>query len=264
MGLLRDGDFRHLWAADVVSQVGTGVSVLAVPLLAVTVLDATSFEVALLRFGQTIAFLLIGLQVGVWCDRLRCRPLLVLADVGRALALLSVPAAAAFGVLTLGQLYAVVLVTGTLTVVFDIAHPSYVPRLVDRDHLVEANTKLELNRSTAALVAPSLGGALVQWAGAPVALLVDACTYLWSALWLRGIRSPEPLPVVSGDRRMWPDVREGLDVVFRHPVLRAIGCHGATFVLFQSAHGAVVVVFLVRDLHLTPVVIGLLGSVGLL
>ncbi|HEX6344753.1 MFS transporter [Umezawaea sp.] len=263
MGLLRNRDFRLLWAADVVSQVGTGVTVLAVPLLAVRVLDATSFEVAMLRFGQTIAFLLIGLQVGVWCDRLRCRPLLVAADLGRALALLSVPVAAAAGVLTLAQLFVVVLVTGTLTVVFDIAHPSYVPRLVDRAHLVEANTKLQLNRSTAAIVAPSLGGGLVQWLGAPVALLVDACTYLWSALWLRGIRAVEPVPDAER-RRMWPEVREGLGVVFGHPVLRAISCHGATFSVFQSAHSAVVVVFLVRDVHLSPVVIGLLGSVGLL
>ena len=262
MGLLRDGDFRRLWAADVISQVGTGVSALAVPLLAVTVLDATGFEVALLRFGQTVAFLLIGLQVGVWCDRLRCRPLLVVADLGRFLALLSVPVTAYLGALTLGQLYAVVLVVGTLTVVFDIAHPSYVPRLIARDHLVEANTKLQLNRSAAAIAAPTLAGALVQWVSAPAALLVDACTYLWSALWLRSIRAAEEPPVVER-RRMWPEVREGLAVVFGHPVLRAIGCHGFTFALFQSAHLAVVVVFLVRDLHLTPAVIGLLGSTGL-
>jgi MFS family permease len=264
MGLLRNRDFRHLWAADLVSQIGTGITALAVPLLAVSVLDATSFEVALLRFGQTIAFLLIGLQVGVWCDRLRCRPLLILADIGRATALLSIPTTAAVGTLTLWQLYAVVLITGTLTVIFDIAHPSYVPRLINHDHLVEANTKLQLNRSAVAIVAPTLGGGLVQWLSAPVALLVDACTYLWSALWLRGIRAPESKPAASDNRRMWPEVREGLGVVFHHPVLRAISCHGATFSFFQSAHTAVAVVFLVRDLHLSPALIGLLGSTGLL
>ncbi|WP_106196715.1 MFS transporter [Umezawaea tangerina] len=264
MGLLAVRDFRHLWAADVISQLGTGLSQLAVPLLAISVLDASAFEVSLLRVGQMIAFLVIGLQVGVWCDRLRCRPLLVVADLGRAVALLSVPVAALLGVLALWQLYAVVLVTGTLTVVFDIAHPSYLPRLVDREHLVEANTRLEQNRSVAAVAAPTLAGWLVQWVGAPVALLVDACTYLWSALWLRTIRTPEPRPPHVEDRRMWREVREGLGAVSGHPVLRAFGGHGATMSLFQSAHMAVVVVFLVRDVGLSPGVIGLLGSVGLL
>jgi MFS family permease len=210
-----------------------------------------------------LAFLVIGLQVGVWCDRLRCRPLLVWADLGRAVALLSIPAAALAGVLTLGQLYAVVLVTGTLTVVFDVARPSYLPRLVEREHLVEANTKLEVNRSAAAVTAPTVGGLLVQWAGAPVALLVDALTYLWSALWLRTIRAVEPKPERAPDRRMRHEVHEGLRLVFGHPVLRAIGGHGGTMSLFQSVHMAVVVVFLVRDVGLAPGVIGLLGSVGL-
>ncbi|MET1072182.1 MAG: MFS transporter [Umezawaea sp.] len=263
MGLLAVRDFRHLWAADVISQVGTGLSQLAVPLLAISVLDASAFEVSLLRVGQMIAFLAIGLQVGVWCDRLRCRPLLIAADAGRAVALLSVPVAAALGVLTLWQLYGVVLVTGTLTVVFDIAHPSYLPRLVDREHFVEANTRLQQNRSVAAVAAPTLAGWLVQWVGAPVALLVDACTYLWSALWLRTIRTPEPRPPRVEDRRMWREVREGLATVSGHPVLRAFGGHGATMSLFQSAHMAVVVVFLVRDVGLSAGVIGLLGSVGL-
>jgi MFS family permease len=259
---LRQRDFRNLWAADVISQIGTGISQLAVPLLAISVLNASAFEVSLLRVGQMLAFLVLGLQVGVWCDRLRCRPLLIAADLGRFVALCSIPVAALFGVLTLWQLYAVLLVTGTLTVVFDIAHPSYLPRLIGSEHLLEANTKLQANRSVAAIAAPSLGGALVQWSGAPVAILVDACTYLWSALWLRSIRAVEPRPLGS-DRRMWHEVREGLHMVAGHPVLRAIGGHGATMSLFQSVHMAVVVVFLVRDVGLAPGVIGVLGSVGL-
>jgi MFS family permease len=263
MGLLRDRDFRHLWAADVISQVGTGISQLAVPLLAVTALNASAFEVSLLRVGQMLAFLVIGLQVGVWCDRLRCRPLLVWADLGRAAALLSIPATALAGALTLWQLYAVVLVTGTLTVVFDVAHPSYLPRLVAREHLVEANTKLNANRSVAAVTAPTVAGLLMQWAGGPVALLVDALTYLWSALWLRTIHAVEPLPPRPPALRMRHEVHEGLRLVFGHPVLRAIGGHGGTMSLFQSVHTAVVVVFLVRDVGLAPGVIGLLGSVGL-
>jgi MFS family permease len=258
-GLLRQRDFRHLWAADVISKLGSGVSQLAIPLLAISTLDASAFEVSLLRVGQMIAYLVLGLQVGAWCDRLRVRPLLVVADLGRAVTLLSVPLAAVFGILTLWQLYAVVLVTGTLTVLFDIGHQSYLPRLVARENLVEGNAKLQVNVSVAAIAAPTLGGYLVQLCTAPVAILVDGLSYVWSAAWLRTIRATEPMPEQS-ERRV---LRDGFRFVFGHPFLRVIACHGATLVLFQAVHIAIAVVFLVRDIGLSPGSIGLLGSVGL-
>src|SRR5919206_3017373 len=118
-GLLRNPDFRRLCAADAISKVGTGISNLAVPLLAVITLHASAFEVSMLKTLQTVAYLLIALQVGAWCDRMRCRPVLVFADLGRAVALGSIAIAAAFGVVTIGQLYIAVFVTGLLTVFFD-------------------------------------------------------------------------------------------------------------------------------------------------
>ena len=262
-GLLRQRDFRHLWAADAISQLGSRASYLALPLLAVVTLQATTFEVSLIKTLQTLAYLLLGLQVGAWCDRMRRRPVLVVADLGRALALGSIPLAAAFGVLTLWQFYAAVFVTGVLTVFFDVAHQSYLPRLVERDRLIDGNAMLRTNQSVAAVAAPTVAGALVQWFGAPAAVLLDAASYLWSVLWLRGIRAPEPkpLPVPRSLRR---EIREGMAVVLGDPILRAISFSNATLALCQNLNSAILIVFLVREVGLSPGLIGLLSSCGLI
>ena len=157
-GLLREHDFRHLWAADLISQIGTRMSLLAIPLLALTVLDATPLEVALLSAGERAAALLLGLVVGAWADRLRCRPLLIAADLGRAALLGSIPAAAALDLLTLGQLYVVLFLVGAHTVVFDVAHQTYLPRLVASADLVEGNAKLATNHSIGAVAGAGVGG----------------------------------------------------------------------------------------------------------
>lgn len=160
-GLFRHRDFRHFWLADAISQVGTRVSGTAISLLVVITLHATTFEVSVLRTLQTLAYLLIGLQAGAWCDRVRNRPVLVGADLGRAVALGSIPVAAVFGALTIWQVYAAVFVAGVLTVFFDVAHQSFLPRLVAKADLIEGNAKLKFSTSAAALVGPGLGGLLV-------------------------------------------------------------------------------------------------------
>lgn len=263
LGLLRQHDFRHLWTAHVVSQFGTRISYLALPLLAVTDLHATTLQVSLLRTVQTGAYLLLGLQVGAWSDRMRRKPVLVTADLGRAALFAWIPIAAALGMLTVGQLYVVIGAAGVLTVFFEITVESYLPALVDQADLVEGNTKLATNTSVAAIAAPALGGALVQWLGAPLAIAADAASYLWSGLWLRGIHVPETVARRSG-RHLRREIGEGLRLVFGHPVLRAFGLHNASLVLCQSVNTAIIIVFLVRSVHLTPVVIGALSSVGLL
>lgn len=262
-GLLRERDFRNLWSADLISQLGTRVSLLAVPLLAVSTLHAGAFEVSLLRTFQAVAYLLIGLQVGAWCDRVRCRPVLVMADLGRAVALGSVPVAAALGVLSIGQLYAVVFAAGVLTVFFDVAHQTYLPRLIGRDRLIEGNARLQGNISVAAVGAPTLAGYLVQWFTGAGAILLDAVSYLWSALWLRSIRTPEKAPPREGPARMREEVREGMRLVIGDPILRAIAGSNACFCLAQAVYTAIIVVFLVRVVHLSPAAIGLLNTLGL-
>ncbi|TDQ00194.1 MFS transporter [Labedaea rhizosphaerae] len=262
-GLLRDPDFRRLWLADAVSQLGTRMGQLALPLLVVLTLDATSLEVSLVRVAQTVASLAIGLQVGAWCDRLRCRPVLIAADLARLVLLGSLPLAAVLGVLTLAQVYVVVLLVGAATVFFDVAHLTYLPRLVERDELVEGNAKLRANMSVAAVAAPSLSGVVVQVLTAPVAVLADALSYLWSALWVWRIRAPEPAPPRVRRRPLRAEIAEGVRAVLADPVLRAIAGSNATMAVFQSAQMAIWVVFLVRDIGLSPGTIGVLSTAGL-
>ncbi|MDX3188665.1 MFS transporter [Streptomyces sp. MN03-5084-2B] len=262
MGVLRNRDFRRLWLADLASQVGSRIDVLAVPLLAITALGASVFEVSLLRTAQALPYLVIGLQVGAWCDRIRHRPVLIAADAGRAVLIASVPVAALFGVLGMAQLLAVVLAVGVLGVFFDVAHQTYVPQLVAPEQLPEANARLQTNRSMAAVAGPGLAGVIVQALGIAAALAVDAVSYLWSALWLRRIETPDARPAPR-ERRLLREIGEGLRLVRGDRVLLAISAHGAVSSFFQSAHLAIVIVFLARDLGLSPWVIGVLGTASL-
>jgi MFS family permease len=265
-GILRDRDFRHLWAADALSQLGTRISMLAVPLLAVLTLHASAFEVSLLRTAETLAWLLFGLAAGTWMDRVRCRPVLVASDLGRAALLVSIPIAAAVGAVTMVQLYAVLLLGGVLTVLFDVAHGTFLPRLVSRDRLVEGNGRLATNASIAAVAGDGIGGYLVQWFTAPIAILLDAISFLWSAVWLSTIHKqeiPPPAPTAE-QRQLRRDMAEGIRFVFKHRYLRPIALCSATAMLFQSANAGIMIVFLVREIHLSPGTIGLLGMLGLL
>ncbi len=261
-GLFFHRDFRRLWIGDAISQVGTQISLLALPLVAVKTLHASAFEVGALTACETAAFLLVGLPAGAWCDRVRRRPVLILGDVGRALALGSVPLAAVLHRLTIGQLFAVALITGVLTVFFDVAYQSYLPELVSREELVDGNGKLESTRATAQVVGPSIGGFLVQAITAPYAVFVDALSYLWSAGWVSAIRAREPAPVPPPQRHLGKEIGEGLRFVLGHRILRKIaGCTG-TSNLFSSATFAVEMVFLVRTVHLSAGGIGVLFSIG--
>ncbi|WP_406688247.1 MFS transporter [Saccharopolyspora sp. ID03-671] len=254
-------DFRRLWVADGLSQIGSRVGFVVLPLLAISELGASPFQVSLLAVLETAAFLVVGLPVGAWCDGWRNRPVLLVADVGRAVALGSLPVAAWFGVLTLWQLYAVVAVAGVLTVFFDVAHQSYLPRLVDRSQLVEGNAKLQANMSVAEVTGPAAGGFLVQFLTAPVAIVVNALSFLWSAGWLRSIKTSEP-PRERSRTRLVPEIREGLRFVFRHPIVRAIACSGACVVFFQSMSIAIAIAFLSLEIGLSPGEVGLLASIG--
>jgi len=256
-------DFRRLWLADAISQLGTRMTFLAAPLLAVLYLHASTFEVALVRTCQSLGALLFGLAAGAWVDRMRCRPVLLSTDLGRAVLMLTVPAAAWFGVLALWQLYAVMFLVGVLTIFFDVAHQSYLPRLLPPAALTGANAKLAANASVAALAGAGAGGYLVQLLTAPFVFVVDALSMVWSALWIRSIRHREPPVARAPDRHLGREIAEGLRFVFRHPLLRPIAANSATTVLCQSAAMAVSVVFLVRDIGLSAGVIGLLGTIGL-
>jgi MFS family permease len=254
-------DFTRLWAGDALSQFGTRISMLVIPVLAATTLDASAFQVALLTTFETLPFLLLGLPAGAWSDRMRRRPVLIAGDLGRAVTLGSVPLAAALGVLTLGQLYTVAVATGVLTLFFDVSHRSYLPQVVGRDRLVEANSRLEGNRTVSYAVGPTLGGYLVQWIGAPLAILADALSFLWSAGWISAIRTPESAPAPAA-RSLRREIAEGLRFVLGQPTIRATALFGAAANLSIAMTSAVEVVFLLRTVRLSPGTIGLLMGVG--
>lgn len=267
--LTRDRDFLRLWTAETVSQFGSQVSTLAIPLIAATILAVPPFEFGLLATIQFLPFILFSLPAGVWVDRLRRRPILIAGDIGRAVALASIPLAYALGALTIWQLYAVGFVVGTLTVFFDVSYQSYLPALVERDQLVEGNSKLEISRSAAAVVGPGLTGVLIGAVGAATAVIVDAVSFLASAFFIWRIRKVEPDPRlgVAGEPAprgpgMRHEVTEGLRFVIGNPYLRRIAaCTGTTNLFFNIAF-AILILYLVQDLGLGPAVIGIVFSIG--
>ena len=267
-GLWRHHDFRRLWSAQAASLVGSQVSFLALPLLAALTLNASPLQFGVLAAAGALPALLFGLFAGVWIDRLRRRPLLIAADLGRAALLLAIPLAAALGALRIEYLYAVVFLNGSLTLVFDVAHQSLLPTLVRRDQLTEGNSKLELSRSAAEIGGPGLAGGLVQALTPPFALVVDALSYLLSALLIGQIRAIEPPPAPDNQcRHLRRELGEGLRVVFGSPLLRPLALGAATIVCFSSLLEAVFFLYLARTLQLAPIVQGVIfaaGNVGFL
>lgn len=264
-GLWGHDDFLRLWAGESISQVGSQISLIALPLVAILELDASAFEVSLLTAFDFLPFLLFALPAGVWVDRLPRRPILVLSDIVRALALASIPMAAVLGWLTIWQLYAVGFVVGTLTVAFDVAYQSYLPALIGRTQLVEGNSKLELSRSTAQIGGPGLGGILVSALTAPYAVAVDAVSFLVSALFLQRIRTVEPPPERVEQRSLRTELVEGLRYMFGDPRWRAFAGYVASINLFSAILFAVLIFYAVRSLGLSAAEIGLvfaLSNVG--
>lgn len=255
-------DFRYLLAAAGVSQAGTQVRLVALPLVAVIALHATTFQAGLTATADTAAFLLIGLPAGVWVDRLRRRPVLVGADLVRAAVVSTVPLAAAFGLLGLPQLYGVAFVMGIATVLFDVAHMSYLPFLAGREHLIAGNARLESVDFAAFTAGPAAGGLLVQLLAAPVALLADGVSYLLSALMLGAIRAREPAPAVAAAERLRSAIGSGITYVIRQPALRAVMVTGSLLMLSETAWTAIQPVFLIRKLGLAPVLYGTLLAAG--
>jgi MFS family permease len=262
-GLWRHPDFLKLWSAQTISQFGSAVTGLALPLAAILVLHASAFQVALLTTIEFLPFLLFSLPAGVWVDRLPRRPILIIGDLGRAAALVSIPIAAAFDALTIGQLYVVGFTTGTLTVFFDVAYQSYLPSLVERDRLADANGKLEVSRSGAQLAGPGLAGLLVGAITAPYAILADAVSFVGSALFVgaiqRGERAREP---TVEQPRMRREIAEGLRYVLGHPYMRPSMMFVAISNFSSNVVFSIFLVYAVRELDLTAATIGLVLSLA--
>ncbi|MGW6752544.1 MFS transporter [Streptomyces sp. NPDC055006] len=270
-GLTRTGDspslwrtpaFRSLFGASVLSQIGTNVSYVAVPLLAVTELHVSPGQIGALATLSTLAFLLIGLPAGAWVDRMRQRRVLIVADLVRGLLFASVPLAWWLDTLTLGQLYAVVLLNGCATVFFDVGSHSVVPQLVGRDHLVQANAAFVTLEGLTGIGGRSAGGGLVQLLTAPVALAVAAASYLASALGLTPIgRGPAP-STLSVRVRLHTQIAQGLRHVVGNSELRALALNGSLINFGSTVINTMLPLLFVRQLGLPASALGLFWAAG--
>ncbi len=261
-GLWRHPDFLKLWAGQSISLFGSQVTRLALPLTAILTLRATPAQMGILGAVQLAPFLFLGLYAGVWVDRLRRRPILIAADVGRAALLVSVPLMALTGTLRMELLYLVGFSLGTFELFFDVAYMSFVPSLVPREDLIQGNSMLQMSDSFAQVSGPGVGGALVQLLTAPFAILLDALSFLVSAGSIALIRRPERQPERDRRRGAWAEMLEGLRLVLKNPVLRGIAGCTATLNLFANALMTVYMLYATTALGMTPAVIGAVFALG--
>ncbi|HXR11014.1 MAG TPA: MFS transporter, partial [Gaiellaceae bacterium] len=258
-------DFLKLWTGQSISELGSQVSQLAIPWLAAVGLHASPIEFSLLAVLGFLPFILFALPAGVWVDRLRRRQILIVGDASRAVLLALVPILWAAGVLQIWHLLVLQFVIGIFTVFFDVAYQWYLPALVEREHLVDGNSKLQLTVSIAQVAGPSMSGGLIAAVTAPYAIVADAASFVVSTVFMLHMRHREELPerdVGVPHPRMWPQVKEGLQWVLGNRHLRSIaGCTG-TSNFFNTMLFSIFVLYAVRVLHLSSVEVGAVFAVG--
>ena len=263
--LWHNSDFLKLWIGQTISEIGSRVTLVALPLVAVLVLNANPFQMGLFAGIGGLASLVFGLGAGLLVDRLRRRPILIVTDLGRAVVLGSIPVAASFGILSMRQVYVVVATAGILTVLFDVAYQSYLPSLVERDQILEGNSKLAFSSSIAEIAGPGLTGILVQLLTAPIAILLDALSFLVSALTVWLVRKPEPQVVPTPRLHVWEELTAGMRAMAQSPIRRALAGHSGTAGFFGGFFASLYVLYAISDLHLSPALLGAviaLGGVG--
>jgi len=270
-GLWGHADFLKLWAAQAVSAVGARITREGLPFAAVVSLGASPAQVGVLAALSRGPAILVGVFVGGFVDRSRRRPILIGADLGRAVGLATIPLAAWWGRLAMDQVYVVAAVVGALSVLFDIADHAYLPGLIGRSLLVDGNAKLALTESVAEIGGPGLYGVLFQLLTAPLAIAVNAGTYLFSAVVLAGIRAPEPAPApglggpdAKGEDggRLAADFRAGLAVALAHPAIRPLLIMSVFSALFGSFYSALYTLYAVRVLGLSAPMLGATVATG--
>ncbi|MFI1365729.1 MFS transporter [Streptomyces griseochromogenes] len=255
----RDGSaFWRLWTAHGVSAFGTAVTTVAMPLVAVLELKASTFETSLVSAASMCAWLLFGLPAGVLVHRLPLRPVLVAADLIRALTLLSVPVAVFMDVLSLGQLVVSAFVLSVASVIFDVGYSTYLPAVVSKDRLTAGNSLLQGSESVSQVAGPGLGGSLVQAFGAAYSLIADVASYVVSAILLLTVPALRTERSEKAKSGAFAEMREGIDFVRRHPVIRPFVLVGTGFNFATAAFEAITAVFLIRTVHADSLAVGLL------
>jgi MFS family permease len=261
--LWRQPDFLRLWTGNAISQVGSQVTFLALPLTAVFTLDASPGEMGLLTAVGSLPPLLFGLHAGVVVDRRARRPLIIMCDAGRAFLLGLVPVAWFLGLLTIEWVYVVAFLVGALSLLASLAHQAMLPAIVSRHQLVDANGKLAMTATAAEVAGPTLASALVQFLSAPVAIAADAASYLVSGVLLSRIRSPEPARVATNRQgRMWDDILQGLRAALDDARLRALIGSRVLLNFFNAMLEAVFVLYIIHELGLAVALLGIAFSIG--
>ena len=264
-GLWSHPDFLKLWTGQSISELGSQVSQLAIPWLAAVELHASPLAFSLLGVLGFLPFILFALPAGVWVDRLRRRQILIVGDSARAVLLALIPILWAAGVLQIWHLLVLEFVIGIFTVFFDVAYQSYLPALIEREHLIDGNSKLQLTVSIAQVGGPTVSGTLIAAITAPYAIVVDAVSFAISSVFMIGMKHRENLPrqdAAEPRPHMWPQVKEGLAWVVGNRNLRAIaGCTG-TSNFCSGLMFSIVILYMVRVLHLSSIQAGAVFAVG--
>lgn len=256
-------DFTRLWVGQTVSEFGSRITRAGIPLIAVITLSATPAQMGVLTAVASVPVLLLGLFAGVWVDRLRRRPIMIAADVVRIALLLSIPVAALSGHLSMELLYVILALMSVLGLLFEMAYRAYLPSLVERDQLVEANSRLATTDSLAEIGGPAIAGVLIQVISAPIAIIFDALTFIFSASAFTLIRKPEPKPIPHADgRSMRREISEGVRLVWHDPLLRVLAISLGLRSLFGSFMGTLYDIFGIRELGLTPGILGITIAAG--
>ena len=260
--LWRNPAFVRFWAADTVSVFGSLITRIALPFTAVLMLNANAFEMSVLALADLVPSCVLGLPVGVWVDRRRRLPLMIASDVMRSAVLVSIPVAAAFGVLTLAQTYVVSSVASALTVLFNVAQVSILPALVSRDDLIDANSKTSATRSVSEIGAFGIGGWLVQLFSGPGAILIDAVSFLASAVLLRSVRVNETAPETEARAAIRHELIAGFNYVWHQPLLRATAVASIALWFGFSIFGTIISLFALKELGFEAGPLAMIFAVG--
>jgi Na+/melibiose symporter-like transporter len=263
VSLWRDHDFVAVWSASTISIFGSLITRTALPFAAILVLEAGPLEISAIRSMEQVGVLVVGLAAGAWVDRLRRRPIMIGADIGRAILLATIPLAFIGGVLGMVQLIVVAFLAAILTTFFDVADRSFLPSIVHRDRLIDANSALTASASVAEFTGFGISGFLIQLFTAPIAVAVDAVSFVVSAVVLGTIRRREPPPQPAAAREpVLREIRDGMRIVAGSPVLRALAlAHGGTHILW-GIFGSSYLLFAVNELGLGPAAIGIIAGLG--
>ena len=261
-GLWRHDDFMRLWVGQTISAFGSMVGGVAMSFTAILVLRATPFQLGTLAAARLVPGLLSSLFAGAWVDRISRRPILIAADIGRAAALVSIPITAYFGILYIGQLYVVAFLVSILTIFFDVAYQSYLPSLVEKQELIEGNSKLTATSAISEFCGFGIGGWLVQIFTAPIAILIDSVSFIASAISVNLISSSESEQKADEHRNMRAEIMDGLREVVNSPILRAMALANLSFSFFLGTNGPLVVLYMSKGLGFNPGLLGMIFALG--